>query len=101
MAGPARTGTTHRRRPELVRGAKAPRTDEIDPSVCSVNFNANRATHARATEPAVAVGVLGEVLLVVILGVVERGRRDDLGRDDPVTLLRERLLERVTRSLGG
>ena len=36
---------------------------------------ADRAAHARAAEPAVAVRVLREVLLVVVLGVVERPAR--------------------------
>ncbi len=39
------------------------------------------AAHASAAEPAVAVGVLPEVLLVVGLGVVERAGRSKLGRD--------------------
>ena len=39
------------------------------------------AGNARAAEPAVAVGILREVLLVVLLCVVERRRRADLGRD--------------------
>src|SRR5712671_6755273 len=37
--------------------------------------------HSRAAEPAVTVRVLREVLLVVVLGVIERGGRRDLGRD--------------------
>ena len=41
----------------------------------------DRAAHARAAEAAVAVRVLREVLLVVVLGVVERARLGDLGRD--------------------
>src|ERR671911_717708 len=41
----------------------------------------DRAAHARAAQPAVPAGVLGEVLLVVVLGVVERPGLGDLGRD--------------------
>ena len=43
--------------------------------------DAHRTAHAGAAEAAVAVGVLREVLLVVVLGVVELGRRQDLGGD--------------------
>ena len=42
---------------------------------------ADRAGDAGAAEPAVAVRVLGQVLLVVVLGVVERPGLGDLGRD--------------------
>src|SRR3954465_16081757 len=53
----------------------------------------HRAGNARAAEPAVAVWVLAEILLVIILGVVELGRRTDLGCDGPVALRFQRLLE--------
>ena len=43
--------------------------------------HADRAGDARAADAAVPVRVLREVLLVVVLGVVERPRRLDLGRD--------------------
>ena len=43
--------------------------------------HADRAGDARAADPAVPVGVLREVLLVVVLGVVERPRGLDLGGD--------------------
>ena len=65
-----------------------PRLPDVDP---------NRAGHARAAETAVAVRVLGQVLLVVVLGVVELGRRDDLRRDRAVAGLRQLRLERVAR----
>src|SRR4051794_9943004 len=44
----------------------------------------DRAGHARAAQAAVPVRVLGQVLLVVLLGVVERAGRRDLRRDLPV-----------------
>src|SRR5690606_12675629 len=54
------------------RGA-APVTSHVQP---------DRAAHAGAADAAVAVRVLGQVLLVVVLGVVERRRREqDLGGD--------------------
>ena len=62
---------------------------------------ADRAGDARAAEPAVAVRVRLEVLLVVVLGVVERPRLDDLGRDRAVAGARELLLEHVARGERG
>src|SRR5262245_49894140 len=59
------------------------------------------AGHAGAAETAVAVGILREILLVVVLGVVELRRRQNLGRDRPVAGLRERPLVLVARSLRG
>src|SRR4051812_42383704 len=47
----------------------------------SLRRQADRAGDAGAAEAAVAVRVLREVLLVVRLGVVERPRRRELGRD--------------------
>ena len=43
--------------------------------------DANRAGHASAAQAAVAVGILREVLLMVVLGVIELWRRQDFGRD--------------------
>ena len=40
-----------------------------------------RQTHTRPAEPAVIMRVLGEILLMIGLGVVEGGRIQDLGRD--------------------
>src|SRR3954454_19197367 len=62
---------------------------------------AYRAGHARAAEAAVAVGHLGEVLLVVVLGVVEVGGVDDLRADVAVAGVAELLLVGVARRLGG
>src|SRR5262245_25230146 len=57
--------------------------------------------HARRVDRAVTVRDLVEVLLVVVLGEVERrGRRaDDLGRDRAVAVGRELLLEHVATGL--
>src|SRR6185295_9137441 len=60
-----------------------------------------RTRNARAAEAAIAVRVLAEVLLVVVLGVVELGRRADFGRDRAVVLLVQRLLERFLRFARG
>src|SRR5262249_42876398 len=39
----------------------------------------HRTGDTGATQPAVPVGILGEVLLMVVFGIVERRRRKDLG----------------------
>src|SRR5438132_12251408 len=61
----------------------------------------DRAGDAGTAEPAVAVRVLREVLLVVRLGVVERPGRRDLGRDLAVAGALQLCLEHVARRLGG
>src|SRR5215216_1306699 len=63
---------------------------------------ANRAAHAGAVIRAVAVWVLAvrEVLLVVVLGVVERRGIGDLGSDGPVAGCAQLLLVGVARRLG-
>src|SRR5262249_52388593 len=57
--------------------------------------------HARAPEAAVAVGILREVLLVVLLGVVELRRRHDLGHDRAVACVGELDLKPVARGVRG
>ncbi len=44
----------------------------------------DRAGYAGSADAAVAAGVLGQVLLMVVLGVVEGRRAGDLGGDRPV-----------------
>src|SRR5215207_5025797 len=61
------------------------------------DVHADGAGDAGAADPAVAVGVLRKVLLVVVLGKVELGRRQNLGRDRTVTGLGERLLVLAAR----
>src|SRR5687768_9387577 len=56
-----------------------------------------RAGHARAAVTAVAPRILREVLLVIVLGVVELRRVEDLGRDLLEARLRELFLVRVAR----
>src|SRR5262249_1411459 len=48
---------------------------------------ADGARHARAAEPAIAVWILRQVLLVIILGEIELRRIDDLGGDRTEALL--------------
>src|SRR5690606_18684503 len=65
--------------------------------------DADRAGGSGAADAAVAVGVLGvgEVLLVVVLGEVERAGRDDLGGDRAVAGAGQHRLEGVPGGLGG
>src|SRR5689334_17431131 len=65
-----------------------------------LHADADRAAHAGAAEAAVAAGILGEILLVIVLGVVERRRIEDLGGDGAKTLLAELALEHGARGLG-
>src|SRR5438270_7141343 len=63
----------------------------------------HRARDAGATESAVAARVLGQVLLVVVLGVVERPGVGDLGRDLAQAALVQRrpvALARAARGFG-
>src|SRR5687767_8067122 len=59
-----------------------------------------RVIHAAAREPAVATGILREVLLVVFLGVVEVWRVLDLRGDRAAMRLRERRLVRAPAGFG-
>jgi hypothetical protein len=54
-----------------------------DESLCRGRAQPDRATHAGAAEAAIAERILGEVLLVVILGVIERRRVEDLAHPSP------------------
>src|ERR1035441_3169769 len=62
---------------------------------------ADRARHPGAAEPAIAEWVLGEILLVVVLGEIELGRVDDLGGDGAVALALDRRLIHRLRRLSG
>src|SRR5215204_1821681 len=59
---------------------------------------ADLAAHARAAEAAIAERVLGEILLMIVFGEVERRRIDDLGSDRTVSFGAQCL---VVRRLGG
>src|SRR5712691_2778837 len=61
---------------------------------------ADRAAHAGAAEPAIAHRVLGEILLMIILGEIERRRVADLGGDGSVTFRSQRLGVGGLRSFG-
>src|SRR4029077_1481979 len=65
-----------------------------------VYLDAHRAADARAAKPAVAIGILRQVLLVVVLGEVELRGRQDLRSDRAMTRLPERELVLVARALG-
>src|SRR5262249_1765208 len=61
----------------------------------------DRAAHTRATEAAVAAGILREILLVVILGVVKVWGRQDFGGDATVSGPIELLLKHLARRFRG
>src|SRR5919201_782310 len=63
--------------------------------------DSHRAGNARAAEAAVASGVLAKILLVIVLGVIERRRQPDFGRNGAIAFLVERLLEHLLRALRG
>ena len=62
---------------------------------------ADLAGDAGAAEPAIAVRVLGEILLVIVLGEIEFRRRQDLGGDGAEPLRGERASIGRLRGLGG
>src|SRR5262245_22516881 len=59
-----------------------------------------RERHAAAAEPAIAARIFREILLVIVLGVVERGRRRDLGGDLRDAARREQRLVPIAALLG-
>src|ERR1051326_2383137 len=62
---------------------------------------ADRARHAGAAETAIAERILGEILLVIVLGEVELRRVEDLGRDRAIALAGQRLAKHRLRVFGG
>src|SRR5262245_66424140 len=52
----------------------------------------DRARHTGTAQPAIAHRVLGEVLLMIVLGEIERRRLEDLGGDGAVMPRLQRLL---------
>src|ERR1700760_3578885 len=62
---------------------------------------ADRAGHAGAAEAAIAGRILGQILLMIVLGEVELADGRDLGRDRIEPLRRQRLLIGCLRRLGG
>src|SRR5262249_48891810 len=51
----------------------------------------NRTSHAGAAKPAIAVGILCKVLLMIVLGKIEGRRVQDFRGDGPKSLAFERL----------
>ena len=48
----------------------------------------DRAGHARSAQPAISIGILGQILLVIVLGIIERsGLRDFRGDPAAAVLL--------------
>src|SRR4051812_3508814 len=71
------------------------------PNDASLLGECRGAADAGAAEAAVAVRHLGQVLLVVLLGVIELAERGDLGRDRAVARLAQTLAERGLGGLDG
>src|SRR5689334_20027499 len=65
------------------------------------NADADRAAHPGAAKPAIALRILGQILLVVVLGEVERRRIADFGGDRAQALGGKRLGVGGTRRFGG
>src|SRR5512144_798896 len=63
--------------------------------------DADRTAHAGATQPTIAHRVLCQILLVVVLGEIERGRVDDLGGDSLEAARLELLVVHRPRRFGG
>src|SRR5579871_3426695 len=62
---------------------------------------ADRTAHAGAAEAAIAVRILGQILLMVVLGEIERRRLADFGGDRPHALSGERFVVGGFRGFGG
>src|SRR5882757_4180477 len=86
-----------RRRPaqrSTIRARMQRRRDRSDPAATSklsagsrrCRADADRTAHAGAAEAAIAERILGEILLVVVLGVIERRRVEDFGGDGIMAL---------------
>src|ERR1700745_4180475 len=52
----------------------------------------DRGEHAVAAEPAIAGRILGQILLMIVLGEIELAGGRDLGGDGPQALRRQRFL---------
>src|SRR4051812_18236190 len=100
---PPRCATVTQQAPTRVVGRVVPRGNNLARAGSALHSgaragaDADRAAHARAAEPTVPTRVLAQVLLVVVLGVIERGRREDLGGDRVVTRGAEPLLVHLAR----
>src|SRR5262245_43062272 len=68
---------------------------------CRVDADSDRARHAGAAKAAIARRVLGEILLMIVLGKIERAGVCDLRGDGAETLGGERLLVHRLRGVGG
>src|SRR5262245_21160233 len=106
LTGQASAEPGVKRRPRRTRRSRLRRWGAMRRNPhCALRFgldaDADGATQAGAAEAAVAVGILGQVLLVVVLGEVERPGVEDLGGDGAVAVGREHLLVGGLGGLGG
>src|SRR5690349_3972437 len=72
----------------------------MTPVTLSRNARPDRAGHAGAAEPAIAGRILRQILLMIVLGEIERTGGGDLGGDGAEPLGRQRLLIGRLRSIG-
>src|SRR5579872_5093828 len=70
-------------------------------SIGRADLGADRAGDAGAAQPAIAERVLGQILLVIVLGKIKRRRLADLGGDRAVAGAGEPRLVALARRLGG
>src|ERR1700676_2038006 len=73
----------------------------ISLAASGANAGADRARHAGAAEPAIAGRILGQILLMIVLGEIERAGGRDLGGDGAEALGRQCFLIGSLRSVRG
>src|SRR3954464_15516504 len=81
--------------PEMARArwSTSARSRRCSFSRSGLRLQSHLATHARSADAAIALRILRQVLLVFVLGVMERRRRiHDLGGDRAETRVRQSLL---------
>src|SRR6185369_15460464 len=83
----------------MVKSRNAPRKTKSRTAfnASDLRLESDRTRDAGPAEPAVSVRVLREVLLVIVLGVIERARVEDLGGNRVVALLLQRDVVRGLR----
>src|SRR5712692_932561 len=86
--------------PGLLRNPTSPRTrGEVKNKASGVDADADRARHAGAAKPAIAGRILGQILLMIVLGKIELAGWRNLGGDRADTFCGKRVLIHRLRSL--
>jgi hypothetical protein len=73
----------------------------LELGIASMHFQPDGTSDPRPPQPAIPARILGQILLVVVLGVVELAGRHDLGGDPLVAGVPELGLIRLARPFGG